>query len=112
MRNNADEAQWTVSRVPIAVRLARWNVERDARAHYLLPIGGFCYPLTLDHENLVFIWMLMCLENCPTLELNHAHGKIGGAFGLPDDPSDGLVLAHGLFGNVTIISTQHITLQN
>jgi hypothetical protein len=112
MGNNADEAQRTVSGVPIAVRLARWDVQRDTRAHHFLPIGGFCHSFTLDHEDLVFIRMLMCLENCPALELNHTHSKIGGALGLPDDPSDGLILADGLFGNVAIISTQHIVLQN
>jgi hypothetical protein len=112
MRNNADKAQRTVSRVPIAVRLVGWDVQRDAWAHHLLSISGFRYSLTLDYKDLVLIWMLMCLENCPRLELDHSHRKVGGAFGLPDDPSDGFVLAYGLFGNVTIISTQHITLQN
>jgi hypothetical protein len=94
------------------VRLARGNVQGDARAHYLFPIGGLGYSFTLDHKNLMLIWMLMCLKDCPTLELNHAHGEVGSAFGLPDDPSNGLVLTHRLFRNVTIISTQHIILQN
>jgi hypothetical protein len=89
-----------------------WNIQRDARAHYLFSVGCLRYSLTLDHENLVLIRMLMCLENCARLELNHAHSETGRAFGLPDDPPDGFVLAYGLFGNVTIVSTQHITLQN
>jgi hypothetical protein len=112
MRNNADEAERSVSRIPVAVRLVGGYVEGDARAHYLFPVGSFCYAFTLDHEDFVFIGMLMGLKNCSTLELDHAHGEIGGPFGLPDDPPDGLVLAHGFFGNVTIISTQHSILQN
>jgi hypothetical protein len=112
MWNNADEAERSVSRIPVAMRLVGGYVERDTWAHYRFPIGSFCYSFTLDHEDFVFIRMLMGLKNCPPLELNHAHSEIWGPFGLPDDPSNGLVLAHGLFGNVTIISTQHSILQN
>jgi hypothetical protein len=70
------------------------------------------HPLPLQHEDFVLIGMVMRLKDSSRLKLNHPHGKVRRTLRLADDPADGLVLANGLLGNIAIISTQHITLQN
>jgi hypothetical protein len=112
MGDDADETERAGSDVSIAMRLAGWDVESDTGAHLLLAIRCVRYSLPFQDKDFVLIGMLMRLEDGSRLKLNHAHSEVGRALRLADEPADGLVLADRILGNVAVISTQHVYLQN